>query len=72
MIAGRTNKVGTPRKRKDSDLNSEEIYYINRHLEKGISYERIAKVVYCDISDVETVAKRYKKRHATAAVLQTG
>lgn len=67
MISGRTNKDGTPRKRNHNYLNSEEIYYINRHLEKGISHERIAKSVYCDISDVEAVAKRYKKYHKNSA-----
>lgn len=62
MISGRTNKDGTPRKRKTEYLNSEEIFYINRHLEKGIPKERIAKACYCDLEDVIAVEKRYVKR----------
>lgn len=67
MISGRTNKDGTPRKRKSKKLNSAEIKYINGHLEKGIPYERIAKACYCDLEDVEAVAKRYKKYHKNSA-----
>jgi hypothetical protein len=62
------NKDGTPRKRNKDYLNSEEIFYINRHLEKGISYEKIAKSCYCDIADVEAVDKRRLRRSAVAMV----
>jgi hypothetical protein len=65
----RLNKDGTPRKRSKDYLNSEELYYIHRHLEKGIPLERIAKACYCDIADVEEVEKRYKKRLATASAI---
>ena len=57
----RLNKDGTQRKRKDY-LNSEEIYYIQRHLEQGIPKERIATSCYCDIADVEVVEQRRLKK----------
>ncbi len=54
----RHNKSGTVRKGSVSHLNSDEIYYIRRHLEKGISKEHLAKRLHCDLSDIEEVNER--------------
>lgn len=66
MTVGRLNKDGTPRKRNHEYLNSEEIYYIHRHLEKGIDKNVIARACYCDLEDIEAVEKRYVKRKKLA------
>ncbi len=47
-----------PKKRGKNYLNRDDIFYIRNHLAKGISKERIAEKVYCDLEDIEQIERR--------------
>lgn len=46
-------------------LDLDDIFYIKHHLAAGITKERIAAAVYCDLEDVEQVEKRWMIQSAS-------
>lgn len=54
-----TTKTKKKRKINKDNIDHDDIFYIRQHQAMGITKERIAANVHCDLEDIEQIDRRY-------------